>query len=183
VSDEIQASEVISSRRVHEGWLGLRVNTIRYPSGREGTFDVIEQNGGVTLLPIDSEGRVLLVRQYRHATGKVLLELPAGAIEPGEAPEACAQRELQEETGYRPGKLESLGGFYIAPGYSTEYLHCFLCTDLVESRLQGDEERIDVEAFPFDEVLRLLASGEIEDSKSAATLMLYLAREGGVSSK
>jgi ADP-ribose pyrophosphatase len=178
VSDEIQASDVISSRRAHDGWLVLRVDTIRYPSGREGTIDVVEHNGGVTLLAIDDEDRVLLVRQFRHATGKPLLELPAGTIDPGEAPEVCAERELQEETGYRPGKMELLGGFYSAPGYSTEYLYCYLCTDLVESSLQGDEEHIVVERVPLAEVVRRIASGEIEDAKTSGALLLYLARRG-----
>jgi ADP-ribose pyrophosphatase len=183
VSDDIHASELISSRRVHEGWLGLRVDTIRYPSGREGTIDVVEHNGGVTLLPIDAEDCVLMVRQYRHATGRVLLELPAGTIDPGEAPEVCAERELQEETGYRPGRMERLGGFFNAPGYCTEYLHVFLCRDLIESSLEGDEEHIVLERVRLNELLRLVAAGEIEDAKTVGALMLYLSREGAVSTK
>jgi ADP-ribose pyrophosphatase len=175
------APEVIASRKVHAGWLGLRVDTLRYASGREGTIDVVEHRGGVTLLPIDAEGRVLRVRQYRHAIGRVLLELPAGTIDPGESPEVCAERELQEETGYRPGRMERLGGFYSAPGYCSEYLHVFLCTDLIESRLQGDEEAIHLQPVPLDDVLRLVAAGEIEDAKTAGALLLYLAREGAIS--
>ena len=174
------APEVIASQRVYDRWLGLRVDTLRYASGREGTIDVVEHRGGVTLLPIDAEGRVLLVRQYRHPIGRLLLELPAGTIDPGESPEVCGERELQEETGFRPGRMERLGGFYSAPGYCSEYLHVFLCTDLIESRLQGDEEAIHLQAVPLDDVLRLVAAGEIEDAKTVGALMLYLAREGAV---
>jgi len=175
------APEVIASERVHDRWLGLRIDTLRYASGREGAIDVVEHRGGVTLLALDAEGRVLLVRQYRHAIGRALLELPAGTIDPGESPEVCAERELQEETGYRPGRMERLGGFYSAPGYCSEYLHVFLCTDLIESRLQGDEEAIYLHPTPLEDLLRLAAAGEIEDAKTAGALLLYLAREGGVS--
>ena len=168
------APEVIESRRVHEGWFGVRIDTLRYASGREGTIDIVEHRGGVTLVAIDGGGRLLLVRQYRQPAGRELLELPAGTIDPDEAPEACAERELQEETGYRPGRMERLGGFYTAPGYCTEYLHVFLCTELVESRLQGDEESISVVRLPVEEAVRLVAEGEIEDAKTAGALLLYL---------
>jgi ADP-ribose pyrophosphatase len=139
-------------------------------------MQVIEHRGGVTLVALDPDGRLLLVRQYRHAVGRELLELPAGTLDAGEAPEVCAQRELQEETGYRAGRLERLGGFYTAPGYCTEYLHVFLCTELVVDPLQGDEDAIEVVPLPLDEALRMISSGEIEDAKTAAALLLYLRR-------
>jgi ADP-ribose pyrophosphatase len=168
--------EVVESRRVYERWFGVRVDTLRYASGREGVMDVVEHRGGVTLVAFDHDGLLLLVRQYRHATGRELLELPAGTIDAGESPEACAQRELQEETGYRAGHLERLGGFYSAPGYCDEYLHVFLCRELAESRLDGDEEAIHVERLPLDEALRRISDGAIEDAKTAAALLLYLRR-------
>ena len=158
--------------------MGLRVDTLRYASGREGTIDIVEHPGGVTLVAFDDEGRLLLVRQYRHSAGRELLELPAGTLDPGETPEACAERELQEETGYRPGRMERLGGFYSAPGYCDEYLHVFLCTDLVESQLEGDEEAIHLERVPLEEALRLAAEGGIEDAKTAGALLLYLRSRG-----
>ena len=102
--------DVVASRRVHDGWIGLRVDTLRFASGREGTIDVVEHPGGVTIVAFDRDERLLLVRQYRHPAGRELLELPAGTLEPGETPESCAERELQEEAGYRPGRLERLGG-------------------------------------------------------------------------
>ena len=122
------APQVLSSERVHSRWRGLRVDMLRrsseglrYPSGMETTHDVVEHPGGVTVLPINTDDAVLFVSQYRHAIGRDLLELPAGTLSEGEEPEACAQRELQEETGYRAGSIELLGGFYSAPRFSTEY--------------------------------------------------------------
>jgi len=171
------AAEVVSSEQVHDGWLGLRIDHLRYPSGRETSHDVVVHPGGVTLLPIDAEGNVLFVSQYRHAIGRELLELPAGTLDDGEDPEVCAQRELQEETGYRAAKIESLGGFYSAPGYCTEYLPTFLCTDLTEARLQGDEDSISVVRIPLDEALAMASGGEIEDAKTLAALLLYQTRE------
>ncbi len=172
------APEVLSSERIHGRWLGLRVDTLRYPRGYETTHDVVEHRGGVTILPIDTDDTVLFVSQYRHAIGRDLLELPAGTLDEGEEPEACAQRELQEETGYRAGSIERLGGFYSAPGYCTEYIPAFLCTDLTESRLDGDEDAIDVVRVPFEDALRMVARGEIEDAKTLAALLLYLRRRG-----
>ncbi len=165
--------DVVASRRAHEGWVNLRVDSLRYPSGRESTADVVEHPGGIVIVAFDSADRLLLVRQYRHPAGRELLELPAGTLEPDEAPEVCAERELQEETGYRPGRLERLGGFYTAPGFCDEYLHAYLALELVESRLQGDEEAIDLEAVPLDEAHRMIASGQIEDAKTAGALFLY----------
>ena len=169
--------EVLSTRRLHQGWVGLRIDTLRHASGNERDAEVVEHRGGVTIVAFDLDGLLLLVRQYRHATGRELLELPAGTIDAGESPEVCAERELQEETGYRPGHMERLGGFYSAPGYCDEYLHVFLCQDLIESRLEGDEEAIHVERLPLDEVLRRISAGAIEDAKTAAALFLYLRRE------
>jgi ADP-ribose pyrophosphatase len=135
-------------------------------------MDVVEHPGGVTVLAFDDQDRVLLVRQYRHPVGRPLLELPAGTLEPGESPEHCASRELQEETGYRADRLERLGGFYSAPGYCSEYLYVFLAEGLLESKLDGDEEDIRVERHSLAEVNELVAAGEVEDAKTLAALTL-----------
>jgi ADP-ribose pyrophosphatase len=162
---------------VHEGWVGLRIDRLRFANGHESVQDVVEHRGGVTLVAIDHDARVLFVRQYRHPAGKELLELPAGTSDRNETPEQCAERELQEETGYRPGRLERLGGFYLAPGYCSEYQHVFLATDLSESRLQGDEPSIHVERHSLEDALSLVRSGAIEDAKTAAALLLYVERD------
>ena len=157
--------------------LNLRLDTLRLPSGRRAPYLVVEHPGAVVILAIDGEGRVLLVRQYRHPTGRSLLELPAGTRDAGEPPVACAERELREETGFRPGRLERMGGFYSAPGYCTEYLEAYLATHLEPGPLHsGDEEGLEVEALPLEDVLALAAAGGIEDAKSLAALLLYLRR-------
>ena len=166
--------DVIESRRAHDGFFGLRVDRLRFADGRESTSEVIEHPGGITLVALDNQGRVLLVRQYRHPCGRWLLELPAGTLELGEAPEVCAERELQEEAGYRPGRLRKLGGFYLAPGYCTEYQTVFLCTGLSESKLEGDEDAIHVERLSIEAALGCVRDGQIEDAKTAAALLLYL---------
>jgi ADP-ribose pyrophosphatase len=163
---------VISSRVVHDGWVRLRVDALRWPSGNETSADVVEHPGGVTVLAFDDQDLLLLVRQHRHPAGRPLVELPAGTLEPGEDPALCASRELQEETGYRARSMERLGGFFTAPGYCSEYLHVFLARDLVESKLDGDEEDIQVERVPWAEAVSRATSGAIEDAKTLAALFL-----------
>ena len=108
----------------------VRRDTVRLPDGQLARLDIVEHVGAVTILPLDETGRIWFVRQYRHAAGKVLLELPAGTLEAGEAPEACAAREVREEIGQAAGELQKLGEFFLAPGYSTEYMHVYLATGL-----------------------------------------------------
>ena len=137
----------------------------------------MEHPDAVVVVPLDNEGGVYLVRQYRQAVDKHLLELPAGGVEPGEGPEACVERELREEIGMRPGRVERLVGFYSAPGFCTEYLHLFLARDLHPDRLPAeDAEVIDVVRVPLKEIPRLIASGKIEDAKSIAGLLLVLSK-------
>ena len=124
---------------------------------------------------LDDQGRVIMVKQYRHAAGEVLLELPAGTMERGEDPVATATRELQEETGFFPGELTAAGGFFSAPGFCTEFLHFFVARKLRAQRMQGDEdEEIEVVALPLDEVRRLIRIGQIKDAKSIAGLSMLL---------
>jgi ADP-ribose pyrophosphatase len=118
---------------------------------------------------------VLLVRQFRKPVEQELLEIPAGGIDPGESPEAAVSRELREETGYLPQKVERLGGFYAVPGYGTEYLYLYLATDLTPSRLFAeDTESISVVRVPISQILELIASGSICDAKSIAGLLTFL---------
>ena len=169
-----------SSRHVYRGRVvSLRVDELDVGGGRSIRREVVEHAGSVTVIAFDERGHLLLVRQYRHPVGKELLELPAGTFDPGDDPETCALRELQEETGYRPGRLERLGGFYLAPGYCTEYHDVFLATDLAESRLAPDEEEhIELVRLPLEEALSMVEAGEIEDAKTAAALLLYLRHRG-----
>jgi nudix-type nucleoside diphosphatase (YffH/AdpP family) len=172
--------ETLSSRRLYEGAVvRLRVDRVRMASGREAVREVVEHIGAVVIVAVNGEGQVLLVRQYRHPTGRSLLELPAGTLDRDEEPEACAARELEEETGFRAGRLQRLGGFFVSPGYSTEHIHAYLATDLEPGRAGGDDdEEIEVLALPLAEVLRLAEAGELEDAKSLAALLLFLRRGG-----
>ena len=127
------------------------------------------------MVAVDDEGRIVMVKQFRRPVNKVLLEIPAGGVEDGEDPEECVRRELQEEIGYIPGKLQRLGGFYAAPGYCTEYLHLFLATQLTESRLTAeDTDEIEVVRITVAEVRAMIDSGQICDAKSIAGLLRYL---------
>ncbi|GAI27811.1 unnamed protein product, partial [marine sediment metagenome] len=128
--------KTLSSQLVYEGRaVKLRVDTVKMPSGRETTREIVEHSDCVAIIAIDASDNVLLVNQFRKPVEKELLEIPAGGIEPDEDPVAAVCREMQEETGYLPGKVERLGGFYSSPGYCTEYLHLYLATDLTPDQL------------------------------------------------
>jgi ADP-ribose pyrophosphatase len=173
--------ETLSSRRLYEGVVvNLRVDRVRMSTGHEAVREVVEHSGAVTVVAVDSADRVLLVRQHRHAAGRSLLELPAGTLDRAEEPAVCAARELEEETGFRAGRVKPLGGFFVSPGYCTEYIHAYLATDLEPGNAGGDEdEDIQVLALPLAEVLRLIEAGELEDAKSLAAILLYLRVGGG----
>ncbi len=153
----------------------VRQDVVQFPGEREARLDIVEHNGAVTIFPLDVRQRVWFVRQYRHAAAQALLELPAGTLEKGEDPLVCAQRELQEEIGMRAGELLPLGEFFLAPGYSTEYMHVFLARDLSPSTLPGDEDEfLVVEQIPLPQVLTMARSGHIQDAKTLAALFLAL---------
>ncbi len=165
---------VASSERVFEGILiSLRVDELALPGGGRGRREVVEHPGGVTIVAFDEDHRLLLVRQYRHPAGRSLLELPAGSLDDGEDPATCAARELQEEVGFRAEKLTSLGGFYLAPGYDTEYQHVFLAEGLTPDPLAADDDE-DIEVAPMTaaEIIAEVRRGAVEDAKTLAALML-----------
>ena len=170
---------VVVSRRVYEGRVvSLRVDTLEVEGGHIVDREVVEHAGAVVMAALDHEGRVLLVKQYRHATGETLLELPAGTLEPGEDPKATATRELQEETGFYPGQIERVGGFYSAPGFCSEFLHLFVARDLRPQPLDRDlDEEIELVPTDLGLVRDLILSGEIKDAKSVAGLLTLLLLE------
>lgn len=167
---ELLKSEVLLKGRAFT----IRRDHLKTPDNRETKFDIIEHVGSVVILPLDGNGNLLFVRQYRHAAGGDLLELPAGTLDDEqEAPEVCAAREIREETGFAAGKLTKLGEFYLAPGYSTEFMYVFLATDLHHAPLEADaDEFLSVEAIPIAEALQRAERGEIPDAKSLAALFL-----------
>ena len=170
--------KVISSRSVFKGRaVNLRVDTVEEPDGRRTTREVVEHAEVICVVAVDGDGNFVLVRQYREAIGKELLEIPAGGIEAGEDPATAVRREMAEETGFEPRKLERMGGFYSAPGFCTEYLHLYLATDLVPHRLEAEDTAgIEVVRVPPGEVFGLITSGTICDAKSIAGLLTYLRR-------
>jgi ADP-ribose pyrophosphatase len=166
--------ETLSQKTIYEGHaFTVRRDEVRLPNQRTMHVDVIEHPGAVTILPVDEEGRILFVRQYRHAAGRELLELPAGTLDQDEPPEACAAREIREETGFAAGKLVKLGEFFLAPGYSTEYMVVYLATGLKHDPLPKDkDEFISLEAIPVEQAYKLAVNGELIDGKSFAALFL-----------
>lgn len=173
--------KVLNEQSVFSGRvIKLSVLDVELQDGSESKRELVKHPGAVAVLPIDAEGNVLLVRQFRIAAGRVLTEVPAGTLNAGEDPLLCAERELQEEVGYRPGKLESLGGIFVAPGYTTEFIHLYLATDLQEARLEQDaDEFIEVDRVPFTQVLDMVERGEIVDGKSIVCV-LRAARQLGL---
>ena len=164
----------IGTKRIYEGnIINVRVDTVRMPSGRDATREIVEHSHAVCIVPIDNDGNVVLVRQYRKPAETSLLEVPAGGVEDGEISEEAVLRELQEEIGYTADHLEHLSSFWVAPGWATEYMHAYLATGLRESRLDGDEdENIEVVRLRFDEAVSMLKTGEINDGKTIAALLL-----------
>ena len=166
--------ELIKSETVLQGRaFKIRRDSLKTPEGLETKLEIIEHGGSVVILPIDSEGNILFVRQYRHATGQELLELPAGTRDGAEPYADCAAREIREETGMEAGTLEKLGEFYLAPGYSTEFMAAFLATDLRHNPLNPDEDEVlSLERISVKKALELALSGKLPDAKSLAVLLL-----------
>jgi ADP-ribose pyrophosphatase len=173
-SQKARTERVTASRRIHEGRVvSLREDSVTLPNGRSALREVAEHAAVVAIVPVDAEGNVILVRQYRLPADESLLEIPAGGVDEEESIEAAAQRELREETGYRAGKLERLTGFFVSPGYCTEFIHVFLATELIEDPADGDEdEDISLERLSLEDAVRLIDTGGIKDGKSIVGLLL-----------
>jgi len=172
----LSEQKTLSSQQIYEGrTVKLRVDTVKLPSGRETTREIVEHRDCVAIIAIDAYNNVLLVNQFRKAVEKELLEIPAGGIDTGEDPATAVRREMQEETGYLPQKVERLGGFYSTPGYCTEYLYLYLATDLTPNqRYAEDTESIKLIRVPITEIPGLITSGRICDAKSIAGLFTFL---------
>jgi len=151
----------------------IRRDYLKTPDGRETKLEIVDHGGSVVIIPIDDEDNLLFVRQYRHAAGGDLLELPAGTRDEDEPFEECAAREIREETGMEAGKLQKIGEFYLAPGYSTEFMAVFLATWLKENPLQADDDEfLQVEKIPLARAFEMAEHGEVPDAKSLAALLL-----------
>ena len=159
--------EVLSTERIYEGRIiNLRKDKVTVVHGTS-TREVIEHNGGAVLIAVTPERKMVMVRQYRRPADKIMFEVPAGKIDPGEEPLVTASRELKEETGYTAGKVKYLTRFYTSVGYSEEVLYLYLCTDLVPGETQFDEnEALDIEEWDIDELHEMVMKGEIDDAKT-----------------
>ncbi len=176
LSEEQEIPQVTASERVFDGVkLAVRIDTLTYTNGASHRYEAVEYGNAAVLVPVDGDGRLIFVRQYRHAIGEWLLELPAGGIdERDSSPAEAAQRELREETGYR-GTLTQIGEMFLAPGYSDEYQYVFIACDLAEDALPADEEEdLRMERLTLDEALARLDAGAIRDAKTIAALLMYV---------
>jgi len=146
---------------------------VTLPNGAVKDREIVRHPGAAAMVPLLDDGRVVLIKQYRHAVGEFVWEIPAGTLEPDEAPVACAGRELVEETGYEAAKFEKLTEMLPAPGYTDEHIHIFLATGLtaVDQRLE-DDEVLEVQPTVLDSALAMVTRGEIRDAKTIAGLFL-----------
>jgi len=167
-----QPEVLLTTRR-----LRVERRRITTPRGLEIERVMIIHPGAVVVLPLLDDATVVMIRNYRPAAGQMLLELPAGTLETDESPEACARRELTEETGYHAGRIEPLFDFYTSPGVLSERMFAFLARDLEPGGQALDHgEEIDVEPVALDRIRQLLTEGRLQDGKSIAVLASYLLR-------
>ena len=167
----------ISSEYIYKGRiLNLRKDTVQMDNGQTAVREIIEHVDSVGIIAVDGQGNILLVKQFRSPVNSLLLEIPAGCLEKGEKPEATVIRELREETGYTAGTVEKLGGFYLAPGYTDEYMHVYVAKELDWDPLVAeDTAEIELIKEPVANIKKLISSGEIRDCKSIAAILMFLA--------
>jgi ADP-ribose pyrophosphatase len=166
--------EILHSDTIFKGHaFSVELLLTRLPNGNRKVYELVRHSEGVTLVPIDPAGQIYFVRQYRIGASQALLELPAGMLEPGEDPASGAGREVREETGLAAGKLLKLGEFFLAPGYSSEFMHVFLATGLYPAPLEADEDEfLQVETMPVQRAYEMVDTGLIKDGKTLAALLL-----------
>jgi ADP-ribose pyrophosphatase len=167
--------KITQTERIFNGKVvKLDVHTVQLPDGTQAKREMLDHNGAVAIVALDEDDNVLLIRQFRLGPKQVMVELPAGMLEIGEetATAEAAIRELREETGYRPQQVERVGGWYVAPGYSSEYIHLFIARDLVPDALEGDaDEFIELFRVPFREALAMIDREEIINTTAICGLL------------
>lgn len=176
VKDQLNARRIYTGRVVN-----LDLDTVRYPDGQHGELEMIRHPGAAAVLPVLSapdapDPQLLLIRQYRYAAGGPIWEIPAGRLEAGESPEACARRELLEEVGATAGRWRPLTTIYTTPGFTDERIHLFAASDLVvkpENHQREPDEFIEVKAMPISQVLGMIRDGELVDGKTAVAVLFF----------
>jgi ADP-ribose pyrophosphatase len=175
--------KIIRSQPIYDGKIvRLSVHDVELPDGTQGKRELISHPGAVVIVALDADENVLLIRQFRLGARQVMIELPAGTLEPGEKVDttAAAIREMREETGYRPNQIERVGGWYVAPGYTTEYLHLFVAHDLVLDATEGDEDEfIELFRVPFKEAVAMVYREEITNTTAICALLRAAHHLGG----
>ena len=174
---DIKPELTVRSETLFSGQLfDVRRDTVSLPNGETTTREIAVHPEVIAVLPITDDGRLVLVRQFRKAAERVLLELPAGGVDPGESSEEAVRREMEEETGYRVGSLKLLSSFYTSPGYTTELMHLYEATDLEAGEPTEETDQIEVVLMTLDEALQRIGSDEVADAKTILGLLMY-ARE------
>ena len=172
--------EVLESKVTHKGFLvTVTMDKILMPDGKPAMREsVIRGKNAAAVLPVDNDGSIIFVRQYRHAFAEMLLEIPAGVLNDGEEPEVGVARELEEETGKKPGKLEFLCEMYPTVGYCSERIQMYIATELTEGVQNLDpDEFVEIERYTLEEALAMISRGEIKDGKTIAALYAWAARQ------
>ena len=169
-------SKVLEQKVIYKGRvIQVREDRVIEPGGSECSREVVVHPGAVCIVARPSPGEVILVRQYRHATGRELVEIPAGTLHEGEDPRECAIRELEEETGYRPNKIAERARFWTTPGFTNEFMYLYEASDLVKTQINPDEDEvIEVDIVHRNEALRMIDDGRIQDAKSILGLLRIL---------
>ena len=172
--DENLKEVFVSTEKIYAGKVvNLRRDTVLLPNGKEATREVVEHPGAVAIVPVLPDGRVLMVRQFRHPVGRVLLEIPAGKLDSGEDPDECAMRELEEETGYRAGVIERKASIFTGPGFTDEVIHMYIAHELVPTTVNpDDDEFLEVRAYVPQDIRRMIREGLICDAKTISGLFL-----------
>ncbi len=176
MNDEL-IERLVSSQTVFEGrLLTVRVDEVELADGEYARREVVQHPGAVGIVGLLDDGRVVMIRQYRHATGEVLWELPAGVIEPGEDPAACARRELAEETGYAADDIRHLFSAFLSPGFSSEIIYLFIARGLREGESACEsDERMEVHLVPFEEAIAMVLRGEVRNAAAVCGLLAVAA--------
>src|SRR6266850_138051 len=172
----------MQTKRIYTGIVvNLNVDTVTLPNGLTVDLEVVRHPGAAAVVPLKDDGTVVLIRQFRHAAGGFIYEIPAGKLSPGEEPVACAARELEEEIGYRAGSFELLSSIFTAPGFTDEVIHVYKATGLTKGRqhLERDEV-LEIIEMPLSEAIAMIQSGAIRDAKTMVGLQaVYLQRKQG----
>lgn len=166
---------VVKSREIYKGKvISLVKESVLMPNGKVADREIIEHNGAAAMIPVDSDGKIIFVRQYRQSAMAEVLEIPAGTIEKGEEPLDCAVREIEEETSFKAGKITFLTKFYSAIGFCREIIYLYICEDLIQGSFNLDpDEFIKVEKYSLDEAVSMVLNGEICDSKTIIAVLAY----------